>query len=214
MRQGLLRAALCVYGEPMAYSGQSRIAYDEGFHDALYGRGSSNPYDEQVVGKSYAAYEEGYQAGLISDTPPRGPKGDQGDPGPQGAPGLDGAAGSDGVDGNSTLYGSGAPGAGLGNDGDLYIDVDNGDLYAKSGGTWSLQGNVGQVAQTVRTDTDGATPETIYRGKANPGTATSAASWRVERIVIAGDGDVSILFADGNDSYDNIWDNRASLSYS
>jgi hypothetical protein len=36
----------------------------------------------------------------------------------------------------------------------------------------------------------------------------------MQRITIAADGDVSILFADGNDNYDNIWDNRAALSYS
>lgn len=198
----------------MAYSGQRRIAFDTGFNDALFGRDRDNPYKQTVVGGSWAAYEDGYEQGLLSDTPPRGPRGEQGDPGPQGPQGPSGRDGQDGANGTTTYTGSGAPSAGLGIDGDQYIDVDNGDIYTKVSGTWQLQGNLGEVAQTVRTDTDGATPETIYRGRALPGTATSAASWRVERISIAADGDVSILFADGNDSYDNIWDNRASLSYS
>lgn len=198
----------------MAYSGQRQIAFQTGFNDALFGRDRDNPYNQAVVGGSWQAYEDGYEDGLISDTPPRGPQGEQGEKGDTGLPGTSGTPGTNGIDGNDILVGSGAPGAGLGNNGDQYLDSDNGDIYTKVAGTWNLQGNMSQVAQTVRTDTDGASPETIYRGNALPGTATSAASWRCEEITIAVDGDVSILFADGNDNYDNIWDNRASLSYS
>jgi len=50
-----------------------------------------------------------------------------------------------------------------------------------------------------------------YLGTAKPGTATSAASWRVKKVTNAS-GD--IVWADGDDSYDNVWDDRASLSYS
>lgn len=198
----------------MAYSGQRQIAFQTGFNDALFGRDRDNPYNQSVVGGSYAAYEEGYEDGLLSDTPPRGPRGEQGDKGDKGDPGAPGTNGINGTDGNEILVGSGAPGALLGQDGDQYIDSDSGDIYTKVAGTWNLQGNMSEVALTIRTDTDGATPETIYRGKALPGTTTGASAWRCERITIAADGDVSILFADGNDSYDNIWDNRASLSYS
>ena len=195
----------------MAYSGQRRIAFDHGFNDALFGRDRNNPYNQPVVGGSWQAYEEGYELGLISDVPPRGPQGEQGD---KGDTGTSGASGVSGTDGNSILVGSGAPGSGLGNNGDQYIDSDNGDIYTKVAGTWNLQGNMSEVAQTIRTDTDGATPETIYRGKALPGTSQATGAWRCEEITIAADGDVSILFADGNDNYDNVWNNRASLSYS
>lgn len=195
----------------MAYSGQRQIAFQTGFNDALFGRDRDNPYNQSVVGGSWQAYEEGYEDGLISDTPPRGPQGEQGE---TGAKGDTGQPGINGTNGNDILVGSGAPAAGLGLDGDQYIDSDNGDIYTKQAGTWNLQGNMSEVAQTIRTDTDGASPETIYRGKALPGTLTNASAWRCEEITIATDGDVSILFADGNDSYDNIWDNRASLSYS
>lgn len=199
----------------MAYSGQSKIAFDHGFNEALFGRARNNPYDPGVAGKSYQAYEEGYELGLISDTPPRGPKGDQGDPGPQGPEGPAGTNGNDGADGNQILVGAGAPSAGLGVDGDQYIDSDNGDIYTKAAGAWNLQGNMSEVALTSRVDQvdPDATPEIIYRGNALPGTAESAASWRIERITIQADGDVETLFADGNDSFDNIWTNRASLSY-
>jgi hypothetical protein len=198
----------------MAFSGQRKIGFDTGFNDALFGRDRNNPYKQAVVGGSYAAYEEGYESGLISDTPPRGPQGEQGEQGDKGTSGSGGTAGSDGVDGTSVLTGTGAPGAGLGNNGDVYIDGDNGDIYEKITGTWNLIGSPNGVAQTTRTDTDGGSPETIYRGTAVPGSAESASVWRMERITIATDGDVTILFEDGNDSFNNDWDGRAGGAYS
>jgi hypothetical protein len=200
----------------MAYSGQRKLAFDAGFNDALFGRPSNNPYDINVVGGSYAAYEEGYELGLISDTPPRGPQGDQGEKGDTGASGASGASGTNGVDGNFHYVGNGAPGAGLGNDGDIYTDADNGDIYEKITGSWSLQGSPGSLALATQSDTIDPTvfPEVTYRGDALPGTLTSAASWRVQRMTMQSDGDIAILFADGNDNFDNIWDNRLSLSYS
>lgn len=54
---------------------------------------------------------------------------------------------------------------------------------------------------------------TSYLGEAAPGTATSAAAWRIKELTFTGD-DVTILYADGNSSFDNVWDDRASLSYS
>lgn len=50
-----------------------------------------------------------------------------------------------------------------------------------------------------------------YIGEAAAGTATSAASWRIKRLTNA---DNTIVWADGNTNQDNIWDNRAALSYS
>ena len=147
----------------MAFSGQSRLAFQAGFNDALYGRPSNNPYNISVVGASHAAYEEGYENGLISDIPPRGPKGDQGEQGNTGSngpPGINGGDGSDGQDGTSVLTGTGAPDNGDGNNGDVYIDGDNGDIYEKVAGVWNLIGSPA-VAQTTRTDTDGMTPEKI-----------------------------------------------------
>jgi len=52
---------------------------------------------------------------------------------------------------------------------------------------------------------------TFYQGWAEPGSATSAASWRIIRIVLAAD--TTITFADGNRNLDNIWDNRTILNY-
>lgn len=205
------------YWGAMAYSGQRRIAFETGFNDALFGRPSDNPYDQGVVGGSYQAYEEGFELGGISEQPPRGPKGDQGDPGVQGDPGSPGVNGSAGADGNFHYVGNGAPAGGLGNNGDIYTDADNGDIYEKAAGVWGLTGSPGDgVAQTTRTDTIDPTaiPEITYRGDAPAGTLTSAAAWRIQRMQVDADSDITILWADGDTSYDNIWDNRLSISYS
>jgi hypothetical protein len=202
--------------QSLAYSGQRKIAFDAGFNDALFGRPSDNPYDPSVVAGSVQAYDEGYAEGLISDIPPRGPQGEQGETGAAGLPGASGVGGQDGADGNTHYVGNGAPAGGLGSDGDIYTDADNGDIYEKVTGSWSLQGSPGSLALTTRSDTIDPTifPEVTYRGDALPGVATSAASWRVSRLTMQSDGDIDIIFADGNDNFDNIWDNRLSLSYS
>jgi hypothetical protein len=60
---------------------------------------------------------------------------------------------------------------------------------------------------------DEANTTTTYVGEAAVASATSAAVWKIQRLVCS-NGDLTITWADGNVNYDNIWDNRASLSYS
>ena len=62
-------------------------------------------------------------------------------------------------------------------------------------------------------DKEATTASIIYVGKAVPGTATSAASWQIQKIDKS-TSNITVLLADGNTNYDNVWDNRASLSYS
>lgn len=52
---------------------------------------------------------------------------------------------------------------------------------------------------------------TTYIGEAPVGAATSSASWRIQKIVVSG-GTTTITWA--SSKFDQIWDNRASLSYS
>ena len=52
-----------------------------------------------------------------------------------------------------------------------------------------------------------------YVGKADPGTATSSASWQIQRVTEAS-GDITIEWADGDALFNNVWDNRTGLSYS
>lgn len=62
---------------------------------------------------------------------------------------------------------------------------------------------------------DVTTTSVTYIGVAAIGTATSAASWQIKKLDESGTPiTLTIKWADGNDSFDNIWDNRSSLTYS
>lgn len=95
--------------------------------------------------------------------------------------------------------------------------VDNGD------GTYSLKPptTIENKLQSIIDNTDslessyalrydeGATY--TYIGEAVPGTATSAASWRIKRLTNA---DNTIVWAGGDSNFNNVWDDRASEAYS
>lgn len=61
--------------------------------------------------------------------------------------------------------------------------------------------------------TDFVSDSLIYRGEAAPGTLESAAGWRIRRLTLSGDDDVTEEWADGNANFDNVWADRAILGY-
>ena len=67
------------------------------------------------------------------------------------------------------------------------------------------------TSQALRLDDVGS--GVTYLGYASPGVATTAASWQIKKMTETGD-DLAIEWADGDALFDNIWDNRLSLSYS
>lgn len=77
-------------------------------------------------------------------------------------------------------------------------------------------GTVIQSAQVIkRIDDDSGSTDVIYVAAALPSTATSAASWQIKRITLtSGSFPITIEWADGDLSFDNIYDNREALSYS
>lgn len=52
-----------------------------------------------------------------------------------------------------------------------------------------------------------------YVGSAAPGALTSDAVWRIKRLTESTAG-LIVEFADGDDAYNNIWDNVTTLSFS
>lgn len=60
---------------------------------------------------------------------------------------------------------------------------------------------------------DVASGTETYYGFAAPGSSVAAAKWRILKQEVSGD-ITSILYADGDIEFDNIWNNRASYSYS
>lgn len=54
---------------------------------------------------------------------------------------------------------------------------------------------------------------TTYFGFSKTSSNTAIAVWAIKKMVESG-GVTTITRADGNSQYDNVWDNRSSLSYS
>ena len=54
----------------------------------------------------------------------------------------------------------------------------------------------------------------LYKGEAVVGALVTLSVWRIRKIVISDDGDVSETWADGNANYDNSWANRLTYTYS
>lgn len=112
-------------------------------------------------------------------TGPQGVQGAQGIQGEQGEQGETGATGATGAAGATWHSGSGAPGAGLGVNGDHYFRTDTGQVYLKSAGSWSAIANItgptgAQGIQGVQGDTGatgaaGADGKTVRSGSGVPG---------------------------------------------
>lgn len=60
---------------------------------------------------------------------------------------------------------------------------------------------------------DEASATVTYIGQAQDGSSIGNAVWQIQRITSSG-GATEIEWADGNNNFDNVWDDRASLTYS
>ena len=67
--------------------------------------------------------------------------------------------------------------------------------------------------QSLKTRVDDAGAGITYIGYATPGTQSSAPNWQIKKMTETGD-DIAIEWADGDDNFDNIWNNRLSIVYS
>ena len=54
----------------------------------------------------------------------------------------------------------------------------------------------------------------LYRGEAAVGSSENSAAWRIRKVVISADGDVSETWATGTAAFDKTWNLRASYNYS
>lgn len=113
--------------------------------------------------------------GIQGETGAQGPQGETGATGAQGPAGADGAPGADGA----TWYsGSGAPSAGIGADGDYYLNTANGDVYKKTSGSWGSIGNIkgpqGETGATGAQGPQGVQGETGATGAQGPQGETGA----------------------------------------
>jgi hypothetical protein len=100
--------------------------------------------------------------------------------GPQGPAGIQGDQGIAGPTGTSTLFGTGAPSSGLGNNGDSYINTSTYHLYTKAAGSWTDTGSLKGANGT------NGIGNAIFTGSGQPDASTSI------------DGDIWIDTATGN----------------
>lgn len=61
---------------------------------------------------------------------------------------------------------------------------------------------------------DFVTDNELYRGEALVGTQETSSLWRIRRITIGVDGDVTETWAGGTADFNKTWANRTSFSYS
>lgn len=72
---------------------------------------------------------------------------------------------------------------------------------------------VGTTSGALAVQLDEASSSVTYVGGAAPGSATSSAAWQIKKITTTG-ADIAITWADGDAEFDNVWDDRATLTYS
>lgn len=78
----------------------------------------------------------------------------------------------------------------------------------------AVQTIIGTIATTVYAKRYEQASDTIaYLGEAAEGTLNSSGNWRIQRLTLTPAGDVTIEWAGGNSAFSNVWNNRASLSY-
>lgn len=69
----------------------------------------------------------------------------------------------------------------------------------------------GSAGRSIRIDEAG---DFTFVGRAQPGASESDTVWQISRLDKSVAGDLKVLWADGNQNFDNVWANRATLSYS
>lgn len=90
----------------------------------------------------------------------------------------------------------------------------NGQPYDIGKGVSGLGTQRVAIAADVRTILyDDAGSSVTYIGKATVGTLTSQALWQIAKLDESSSPDFSLKYA-GTGIFDQVWDNRASLSYS
>ena len=75
-------------------------------------------------------------------------------------------------------------------------------------------GGSGVADGDLTTNYDSVSTTLAYVGKAVAGAQSTGAVWQVKRLVFNAEGDVTTTFADGDSGFNNIWNDRASLTYS
>lgn len=85
-------------------------------------------------------------------------------------------------------------------------------MYEASTGLW--KNKTWESTDVLAKRVDFVGEDVIYKAEAAAGTLDSAPNWRVRKIVLGVDGDVTETWANGTAAYDKIWNSRAGYTYS
>ncbi|MBQ9786215.1 MAG: hypothetical protein IJW25_01990, partial [Clostridia bacterium] len=117
-------------------------------------------------------------------------KGETGSTGATGSQGPQGETGAAGADGATWLSGTGEPDAGIGVEGDLYLDTESCNVYIKGTSGWAVAVNIkGEQGETGETGSTGATGEQGAQGAAGADGATWLHGTTVPNIANGNNGD-------------------------
>ena len=102
--------------------------------------------------------------------------------------------------------------------GDIWYDSNDGVLRRSDGitpgGIIMAGGGSVPIEEMVYTKRiDFISDDLLYKGEAVPGTAESAALWRIVQISFGADGDATFKWAGGAATFDKIWNDRISYQY-
>lgn len=86
------------------------------------------------------------------------------------------------------------------------------ELVGTATGSFGVGGGGGGTLDEAKRY-DNVTDSTFYHGWAVVGANPASAVWKICKVTLTGD-DAVTTWADGNTDYDNVWNDRASLSYS
>ena len=172
-------------GAPSALAGNNGDFYIDTTAEKIYGPKAAGAWPSTGVSIVGPAGPTG-ATGSTGPTGPTGSQGLTGATGPQGPIGTTGAAGATGptgatgpagTNGNTVWNGTGAPSAGLGVNGDFYLDTAAEKIYGpKASGAWPSTGVslIGPTGATGATGSAGATGPTGAAGATGPAGPTGA----------------------------------------
>lgn len=88
-------------------------------------------------------------------------------------------------------------------------------MYEAASGLWKNK-TVGAIEgdEVLAKRVDFVGEDIIYKAEAAVGTTDATSVWRIRKITIAVDGDVSETWASGNANYDKVWNSRLTYTYS
>lgn len=88
------------------------------------------------------------------------------------------------------------------------IKIGNGTYFMEV----NSDGSTSTSSAAYSTRIDEVSSAVTYFGKAGLGAAEGSAIWQISKLTISGTVS-TLVYADGNKNFDNVWSNRASLTY-